>query len=77
MVADAKQQIETFGVEHDEDLLRLLHLEDAIMDGDDRHQLQSEGGPDPESEDDSDSNSHDEIDAQPPSGTVGILDVHA
>jgi hypothetical protein len=76
-IADAKQQMENFGVEHDEDLLRLLLLEDAMLDGDDRHKQQSEGGPDTESEDDSDSDSDDEIDAQPPSGTVGFLDVHA
>jgi hypothetical protein len=76
-VAYAKQQIENFGVEYDEDLLRILHLEDAMVDGDNRHKQRSEGGRDPKSEDDSDSNSHDEIDAQPPSGTVGFLDVHA
>eukprot|EP00193_Tetraselmis_chui_P007042 CAMPEP_0177765096 /NCGR_PEP_ID=MMETSP0491_2-20121128/7804_1 /TAXON_ID=63592 /ORGANISM="Tetraselmis chuii, Strain PLY429" /LENGTH=92 /DNA_ID=CAMNT_0019281411 /DNA_START=251 /DNA_END=530 /DNA_ORIENTATION=+ len=40
-------------------------------------QQQSEGGPDPDSGDDSDSDSDDEIDAQPPSGTVGFLNVHA
>jgi hypothetical protein len=55
--------MESFGMEHDEDLMRLLLLEDAMLDGDDRHQQQSEGGPDPESEDDSDSDSDDEIDA--------------
>jgi hypothetical protein len=38
MVADAKQVMDNFGVEHDEDLLRLLFLEDAMLDGDDRHQ---------------------------------------
>jgi hypothetical protein len=36
MVADAKQRIENFRVEHDEDLLRIMLLEDAMLDGDDR-----------------------------------------
>jgi hypothetical protein len=64
-------------VEYDEDLLRILLLEDAMLDGDDRHQQKSEGAPDSESDNDSDSDSNDEINAQPPSGTVGILNVHA
>jgi hypothetical protein len=37
-VADAKRQMENFGVEYDEDLLRILLREDAMLDGDDRHQ---------------------------------------
>jgi hypothetical protein len=52
-------------------------LEDAKLDGDDRHQQQREGGPDADGDDYSDSDSDDEIDAKPPYGTVGILDVHA
>jgi hypothetical protein len=77
MVTDVKQQMENFGLEHDEDLMRILLLEDAMLDGGDRHQQHNEGSPDPESEDDSDSDSDNEIDAQHPFGTVGFLDVHA
>jgi hypothetical protein len=46
-VANAKQQMEDLGVEHDEDLVIILLLENTMLDGDDRDRQHSEGGPDP------------------------------
>jgi hypothetical protein len=77
MLVDVKQQMENFAVEYDADLMRIMILEDIMLDGDDRHQQESEGGPDPKSDYDSDSDSEYEIDAQPPSSTVSCLGVHA
>jgi hypothetical protein len=77
MVPNAKPKMENFRVEHDKDLLRILILEDAMLDGNDRHKQHSEGGPDLESGDCSDSDSYGEIDAQSPSCTFCFLDVHA
>jgi hypothetical protein len=62
MVTYAKQHMEIFGAECDEDLLRILLLEGALLNGKDRHQQQSEGGPGADGDDDSDSDSYDEID---------------